>query len=300
MAQHRGLILLISMFLVTNFLGLMAAQNLQAEEAIQETKEQNESAASGIYIFVVIGVSTAILLILYKYNIQFIIKAWFALAILLSTLIFFYALFRPLTALVLTLAVMGVRYFWDDPAIINAMTVFAFAGFGAYFGSIFGLEAILALMLVLSVYDYISVNISKHMVALAKFGMQTNTFMGFTYPKEEGGIDMENGDLQDLEPDESAETAEQDAAEDAAGNGGMGVLGGGDIVIPLAFAAALLPAYGAIPAMVSIVGAATGLTFLLVKAQRGTFYPAIPPVVAGSLAGWGIAWAALNVLLPLL
>jgi presenilin-like A22 family membrane protease len=286
------------MFLVTNVLGLMAAHNLQQHEEIQETKEQNQSAASGLYIFVMIAVSTAVLLILYKYNAQFVIKAWFALAILISTLIFFEALFDPLTALILTLVAVGTRFITDSPMIVNTMTIFAFAGFGAFFGSIFGLPAIIALMVILSLYDYFSVNISEHMVALAKFGMETNTFMGFTYPKGEDGMDMADADIQDLEPDDdaSAETVDGDDGPGA----GMGILGGGDIIVPLAFAATLLPDYGAIPAMVSIFGAAAGLTFLLLKAQNGKFYPAIPPVAIGSIMGWAVAWAVLELLVPLL
>ncbi len=301
MGSRTGLVLLLSMFLVTNFLGLMAAHNLQQETVIQETKAENQSAASGLYIFALIAVSTALLLILYKYNAQFVIKGWFALAITISTLIFFEALFLPLpvpslTALLLTLLAVGARFITDSPMIVNTMTIFAFAGFGAFFGSIFGLPAIIALMIILSAYDYFSVNISKHMVALAKFGMKTNTFMGFTYPKDEDAMDMENGDIQDLQPD--ADSTEPGETEDDERGPGIGILGGGDIVVPLAFAAALLPNYGAVPAMVSIIGAAAGLTFLLLKAQNGKFYPAIPPVAIGSLAGWGVAWAVLEILLP--
>lgn len=302
MELNRGIILLVSLFLITNFLGLMAAQNLQQVEEIQETAEQNQSAASGLYIFLLIGISTVLLLALYKINAQLVIKAWFGLAMFVSTLIFFQSFFTPFAALVITAIIIAARFLVDDPGVMNALTIFAFAGFGAFFGSILGFEAIIALMVVLSIYDYFSVNISKHMVALAKFGMQTNTFMGFTYPKEEGGMQQGDvDDIEDLEPVEDSDESSRTAASqgEAAKKRGMGVLGGGDIVIPLAFAAALLPDFGILPAAVSILGAATGLTFLLMKAQEGKFYPAVPPVAFGSIVGFGMTYAILQFVLPM-
>lgn len=291
MDRNDSVIFLVSLFLITNALGLVAAGNIQQYEEVQETAEQNQSPLSGLYFFVLIGIATALMLILYKYNARFMIKGWFFLALAMTTLIFFQAVLPPMIALGVTVLVLLTRVYTKDVMLMNALTVFPFAGAGAFFGSIIGFQAALALLIVLSIYDYYSVNISKHMVALAKSGIESNTFMGFTYPKEDGGIQMEDIDEEATEQPEAAEPpAEQ--------RGGVGVLGGGDIVIPLVFAATLLPDFGYVAAVVSVIGAAVGLAFLLLKAQQGKFYPAIPPVAIGSVAGFGVVWVVMNVLLP--
>lgn len=347
MGRYESVAFLITLFLVTNMLGLVAAAELQQHEEIQETADQHDSAEFGIYFFILIGISTALLLLLYRYKLNFAIKGWLMLALGLTTLIFFSALFAPLPALGLSAAVMLGWVYTGNMMIRNVLMMFPLAGAGAFFGSMFGFEAVLVLLVILSLYDYFSVNISEHMIDLAKSGVETNTFMGFTYPKEGGGIplddtaeaaaddvdtvddtdgddDGKDSDVEEprtdamdaAEPGEDAVTPEAEGAMDGTGDdhpeagtgqdveepqrGGVGLLGGGDIVIPLIFAATLLQDFGFIIATVSVVGAATGLGFLLVKAQHGKFYPAIPPVAIGSVAGFGLGWILIELVPTLL
>lgn len=293
MTPRKSLIFLLSLFIITNTLGLMAAQNLQQMEGIQETREQNKSAASGVYFFALIGISTVLMLVLYKYKADVVVKGWFVLALFMTSVLFFDAFFVSYIALLLAGAAVFARFQTNNFYILNALTIFSFAGAGAFFGSIIGFKAAVTLFVVLSLYDYFSVNISEHMISLAKSGVETNTFMGFAYPKEEGGIDVSDMEDIDLDQEASEDVPEEQKA-------GLGILGGGDVVVPLAFAAAAMATYGIIPAIVSVFGAAAGLGFLLVKAQQGKFYPAIPPVAIGSMAGFGIAWGILNMVLPAL
>ncbi len=340
MDRYESVIFLLTLFLATNLMGLMAAQNMQQHEEIQKTAEQHDSAASGIYFFIMIGISTVLLLLLYKYDLNLAIKGWLMLALAMTTLLFFTALSESIYGIIATVTVVIGIVFTDRPLVRNVLMMFPLAGAGAFFGSIFGVEAVLVLLVVLSLYDYFSVNISEHMVSLAKSGVESNTFMGFTYPREDGGIplddevadinadeqDAENADrdpvpqdqeLDDIELDESTDTVEDTETDDTDSDdleqddtaeidesgapdsadaplpdqrGGVGLLGGGDIVIPLIFAAALLQDFGTVPAVMSVLGAGTGLGFLLVKAEHGKFYPAIPPVAIGSVAGSGIGW----------
>ncbi len=302
MGRYDSIIFLITLFLITNGLGLVAAAELQQHEEVRETAEQHSSAEFGLYFFLMIGIATVLLLLLYKYKLNFAVKGWLVLALGLTTLIFFTTVFESILGLIATAAVLLGIVYSKDHMLRNVLMIFPFAGAGAFFGSVIGLQAALVLLVVLSLYDYFSVNISEHMVNLAKSGVQTNTFMGFTYPKEDGGIpledtDMEDGDSAVYRAEDEVEPADaaSEGADAASKKGGVGLLGGGDIVIPLVFAATLLPDYGMFVAVVSVLGAAAGLSFLLVKAQAGRFYPAIPPVAIGSVAGFGVGWMLLEV-----
>lgn len=288
--MNRAVLLLVGLFLVTNALGLQAATELQQQEPIQDTAEEHQSASSGVMFFLMIGAATALMLLLYKYNARRALKAWLGLALFITTLIFFDAFMPPLVAGTVALALVTVRFYTDHMLAGNVVTMFSFAGAGAFFGSVIGYRAAVVFIIVVAIYDYISVNVTGHMKQLAKSGMSTDTFMGFTYPKDDGGVPVDEMDAPDA-ADEDMDTAEtsDDAATPADGaKQQVGLLGGGDVVIPLAFAASLMPTFGQLPAYTAVGGAAVGLYLLLTKAQQGTFYPAIPPLAAGALLGAGI------------
>lgn len=264
--------LLVALFLLANLLGLLAASNLQGTAAVQQAAAQHEGAESGIFFFLMIGAATALMLVFYRFNAELLIRIWMVLALVMTTFLFFGSFFDLVTATLLTgLAFLG-RYRARSFAATNLYTVFPFAGAGALFGSILGFVPAVLLLGLLSVYDYVSVNISQHMVSLAKSGIASDTFMGFSYPKEDG-VDME-----DMEP-VPADEADEDTVK-------VGMLGGGDIVIPMLFAVAALRDFGPIPALMSVLGATVLLHLLLTKSREGQFYPAIPVVASGAVAGF--------------
>lgn len=263
--------LLVALFLLANLLGLLAASNLQGTAVVEQAAAQHEGAASGVFFFLLIGAATALMLALYRLNAEILIRAWMFLALFMTTFLFFGAFFDLVTTTLMTGLVFIGRHRARSFAARNAYTVFPFAGAGALFGSIIGFAPAVLLLALLSVYDWFSVNISRHMVSLAKAGVASDTFMGFSYPK--GDVDMD--EMEQVPPGEAdGETVQ------------VGMLGGGDIVIPMLFAVAVLRDFGPLPALTAVVGAAVLLHLLLTKSREGTFYPAIPVVASGAAGGF--------------
>lgn len=277
--------MLVGLFVAANLLGLLTALRLMSFEAVQTASQQHQSAGTGLWFFGLIGASTILLLLLYKYNAELLVRLWFGSAIFMTMLIFVTAWIPPLIGIVVTILLVAGRFWVDDLLIRNAFDVIAFAGAGALFGSLIGVEPAFVLLVLLALYDYGSVYVTKHMIALARAGTETDTFMGFTYPKGDGTAATSD------DPDISR-PAEQDVPDDAVR---VGILGGGDVIIPMIFAVTLVE-FSVLAALSAMTGAAIALYLLLTRGMEERFYPAIPTLATGLLAGFEF-WYVLHLLL---
>ena len=70
----------------------------------------------------------------------------------------------------------------------------------------------------------------------------------------------------------------------------MAILGGGDVVFPIILAGVVLFTLGLIQAILISIGATIALATLFFFSQKGKFYPAMPFITAGLLAGIGAAY----------
>jgi hypothetical protein len=69
----------------------------------------------------------------------------------------------------------------------------------------------------------------------------------------------------------------------------IAVLGGGDVAFPLIFAGTILISYGLAYALITILLTTIALALLLLFSKKGEFYPAMPFLTGGCLAGLLIA-----------
>lgn len=270
----RPTLVLTGLFLAANLLGLAAGVQLYDVPAVQQASTAYQSPASGLWFFGVLLLATAVLLALYRYSKQLLVKLWFGSALVVTAFILFDAFLRPVPALLATVLFAVLRFRAAGPQLRNVLDTIPFGGAGALFGTLIGLQAALVFLVLLSIYDYIAVNNIGHMVELAQRGAETDTFMGFTAP----GVG------------EHVEAAVQADAGEAAGEGGpgVGVLGGGDVILPIVLAVSVIPVFGVGAAVSTVAGAAAALfLFLTVIQRRETkqFYPAIPVVGTGALFG---------------
>ena len=61
----------------------------------------------------------------------------------------------------------------------------------------------------------------------------------------------------------------------------LAILGGGDVIFPIICAGVMLKTMGFWPAVLVILGAASGLGYLFIAAEKKKFYPAMPFITAG-------------------
>ncbi len=248
---------------------------------LERPQVQNQST-SFIYIAIAILIGTLLLLFIIKTNIILLWKIIFFFSVTLTLAIAFAAFINPITAGLLAIVISFWRLYKPNPLVHNISEVFIYGGLAAFVVNIFNLFAAFMLLIIVSVYDYISVYKTKHMVKLAQFQSKSKVFAGLFIPYQMEKIAIKTSSRQ--------KTSKQKL------KGSVAVLGGGDIGFTLIFAGVVMKSLmlketiliGFIKTLIIPVLATFALLFLLVKGQQNKFYPAMPMLTLGCFIGYFI------------
>ena len=156
-----------------------------------------ESVWNPIFYIVLILLFTGALLLVIKYKIKWIIQAFMALAVL-STLV--YVLFGLIVLIapgvdgivaagisaVLSIAITALLVVFPEWYVIDISGVLVATGATAIFGVSLAIIPTLLLLVLLAVYDFISVYKTKHMVRLAEGVMDLKLPIMFVVPRRWG------------------------------------------------------------------------------------------------------------------
>jgi presenilin-like A22 family membrane protease len=156
-----------------------------------------ESVWNPIYYIVLILLFTAVLLLIIKYKVKWLIQGFMALAVL-STLV--YVLFglivlalpgldstvAALIAGACSIALTVLLFVYPEWYVIDASGVLIAAGASALFGVSLAIIPTIILLVLLAVYDFISVYKTKHMVRLAEGVMDLKLPIMFVLPRRWG------------------------------------------------------------------------------------------------------------------
>jgi len=257
---------MLSIFAIVQIIGLYVGYQYLAMVRggeIEPAFKNPESVSNSIVLFLYILLMTGVILLIIKFK-KGLLRAVEAAAIFFSSWIVF--------DFVIPYSIMGAQVPWGlflalaltawkmlRPTILsqNVAVILAVSGAGAIIGGSLGVLPVIIFLLLLSIYDFVSVFLTKHMVYMAK--AITERPMAFTaaVPVKTKGY---------------SHTFQ---------------LGGGDLVMPLILAVSVLGRYGLPHAIFTAVGAfaALGLLFSYVLRNPGQPLPALPPVSAGACLG---------------
>ena len=256
--QKKLLFQLIAVFVVTQLLGIYVANVLiQNNVSIALPAGGKEDVGNSFFLFGYIIFFTLILLGVIKFAkgrlLYYVLKLFESLAIFTSSLIVFASVYDSVLVAIPSAAIVIARAIWQENLLLrNAATVLAVSGVGAAIGVSLAPLPLLVFMLLLAAYDYIAVFKTKHMVTLAKAVSSKNLAFSYALPTKEHKFE----------------------------------LGTGDLVMPLAFSAAILanakalyifPFYLGMPALIliaSLLGLA--ITVNIASKQPGKALPALP------------------------
>ncbi len=202
-------------------------------------------------IFAIILVSSLLILFFARLNIILLWKIWFFLAVVFTLSISFSTVLNQTIAFIAAIVLAFLKIVKRNIIVHNFTELFIYGALAAVFVPILNFAIVLGLLLVISAYDIVAVWITKHMVKMAKFQTKLRLFAGLLIPYKNN----------------------------------VAILGGGDVGFPLLFAGVLLPDYGFKAIIVSIT-ASIALFFLLFKAEKKKFYPAMPFITVGCLLGY--------------
>lgn len=284
-------VMLILLFFLSQVVGLAITNQYIDHEKTAETgvttweelpyefeRPPLEESSSFIYIIIAVLLGTGLLMLLIKFKKVSWWKFWFFISVVVFLTIALNPFMKQEIALIISFVLALFKVVRPNIFVHNITEVFIYGGFAAIFVPIMNLYAVFMLLLLISIYDIYAVWKSKHMVKLAKFQISSRAFAGLSIPYEL--LEKENkkkiGRIVKIE-NKMPEKEEIKTA----------ILGGGDIAFPLIFAGVVMKNTGFLTSLIIPIFVSIALLILLVKSKEDKFYPAMPFLSLGCLAGYG-------------
>jgi len=252
-----------------------------------------------IFIAILLGF-TLFLLILIKFNLRKMIAAVIGLSIFFTFAYIFAALVYAgmgatdaSTLIILVLSVLATLLLYKYPEwyVIDTLGVLIGAGVASIFGVSLEVLPVVILLLLLAIYDAISVYKTKHMITLAEGVIDLKTPILFVIPKKRDYSFIRDG-IGKLQGEAAPEGGER----------GAFIIGMGDLIMPaILVVSANVYLKGAklggvinLPALGAILGSVAGLVVLLHFVMSGKPQAGLPPINGGTILGLLAGWALIG------
>jgi presenilin-like A22 family membrane protease len=265
--------------------------------------EDPTSASNPVVYMLLILAFTALLLLAMKLKKGWIVSGFIQLSIAASIYYLLAAFMSPLLALLPTAGVLLLLHYYPEWYVIDAFGIVVCAGISSLFGISMTVLPTILLLLILAVYDAISVYKTRHMVSLAEGVIKMKAPLLFVVPKSRSySFRKEQFSSSGAEESRAGESqVEGSRAGDSHSGGKRGAyfLGLGDAIIPTILvisANTSLPAGGLfgvnLPAIGAMLGTYLGF-LLLMTTSRDRPQAGLPflnsGVILGFLAGSALA-----------
>jgi len=254
--------------------------------------EDPESVANPFIFIIILLLFTGFLLLLLRFRWKKLIGAIIGLSIFFTFIYIFVGIagyFLGLTvgtlaiSLILSAAATVLLYLYPEWYVIDILGILIAAGAASIFGISLTIIPVIILLVILMVYDAISVYKTRHMITLAEGVVDMKSPILFIVPKKRGYSYRTEGIGSIGEGERAAY-----------------LIGMGDLIMPsiLVVSANVFLDVGRIgfitlPSLGAIIGSVIGLFLLLLVVQKGKPQAGLPPInggaIVGFLAGYGLA-----------
>jgi presenilin-like A22 family membrane protease len=277
--------ILLGMFLVTQFIGLYVVDyysdgnDLPFGMETPEIKEEKDFYNIFPSIIIAFIIAVALLFLLNKFDMAFILKLWFFIVIVIALGISFNSIlgkfgYSIFIAVAIALPLAFVKIYKRNFLIHNSTELFVYPGIAAVFVPILNVFTIICLLILISIYDMWAVWKSGIMQKMAKYQIQKlNIFGGFFVPylPKNAKLKLQKMTKSDLKKKKIKVN--------------VAILGGGDVIFPIIAAGVMMVRFGIIPALFVTLGATLGLSYLFFFSEKKKFYPAMPFITTGIFLG---------------
>ena len=259
-----------ALYLFTSFLAIVCAFEFYKLEKAQKVYLPATSLQDFLLSFLLV---TLFIFILVSYKRagkfkEYIYKGLFMVTVFWGGMTIF-NLLMPVFAAILLMGVLIVLWLeFPTVWIHDILIILGLAGAASFFGLSFTSSVMVVLLLIFSVYDFIAVYKTKHMVLIAKEMIEKKVILGFVIPKE---FKYFKDKLEKIKP-----------------GGNFMILGGGDVVFPSLLAVSAIPS-GFLKALIIILFSLAGcfLSYWLFSTQdKREPIPALPPIALFAIAGY--------------
>jgi len=296
--KHLPLLAVPAMLLVVELIAMFLSRPLQ-EAGVAALPYSPENPLNVVVFLALLLVFTLFLLVLIRLGVKFIISAVIALSLFFT----FYYIFASLALLVagettlaglatlaLAIAATVLLYKYPEWYVIDTLGILLCAGVASIFGIAIGILPALLLLVLLAVYDAISVYRTKHMITLAEGVLSQKAPILFVIPKRRDYSFIREGIT--IGGAEGVEGEEGEKKERGAFIIGMGDLIMPSILVVSAFVFLPVPGWAVPPpALGAMAGSLVGLALLLRIVGKGKPQAGLPPLNGGTIAGFLIGCA---------
>jgi presenilin-like A22 family membrane protease len=250
-----------------------------------------------VTFFVILLAFTGFLLLLIKYGQKKVIAVVIGFSIFLTFCYIFAALILVIlgdSVLTLTIVLVfsvlatAILYIYPEWYVIDSLGILIGAGVAAIFGSSLEVLPVIILLVLLAVYDAISVYKTKHMITLAEGVIDLKTPILFVVPKRRDYSFIRDG-IGKL---------------NEGGERGAFIIGMGDLIMPSILVVSAnvflkgwrLAGIINLPALGAILGSLVGLGVLLSYVASGKPQAGLPPLNGGTILGFIVGWALMGLI----
>lgn len=263
------------------------------------TAFEDPSSFENPFIFIGILLAfTIFLLILIKYNLKKVIAAVIGISIFFTFGYIYAALVYAgmgmtdaATVIVLILSILSTLLLYKYPEwyVIDSLGILIGAGIASIFGVSLEVMPVVLLLVILAVYDAISVYKTKHMITLAEGVVDLKTPILFIIPKRRDYSFIKEGFGKISGNDGEGKSSERAAF----------IIGMGDMIMPaILVVSANVFIQGTkiggvinLPALGAMVGSVAGIMVLLWFVMSGKPQAGLPPINGGTILGFLVGWA---------
>lgn len=293
----RVTFLLVGLFLLSQLVGLsfiyhdlkvVQTPTGEMEAVHPETaigpRPEVEEGDSVLFVLTGVFIGTVLLLLIIRFAKVNYWKMLFFISVLSTMTVSLGVFLNALLAFAIALALTIIKIFRPHLLTHNLTELLIYSGIAVLFVPLFNVFWMVVLLLIISGYDAFAVWQSKHMIKLANFQTGNGLFAGLLInagPKPQRAVKTNSSSSAPRKGKREIREA---------------ILGGGDIAFPLIFSGVVMDSLATtagkdiaflkvliIPLILAFV-----LFLLLTKGKEGHFYPAMPFLTAGCLAGFAI------------
>jgi len=251
------------MFMFAQVIGIVIGfLNLKLPEFAQ-TAGVSSSVGSFLIAFII---ATVILILLIKFvKGSRLFKLMLAVLIFLGSEMVFGTFFASWIAILLALILVILRFVHPTVLVQNVVMTVSIAGIGATLGLLLPVGAVILIMIALSIYDYIAVYKTKHMVKLFQNLLMRHVPLSIVIPDSVRGM--------------SSKVEKAIPGSDSKGARKFMMLGTGDIAFPVIFAVSAVR-HSLFTGVSVIFGAFFGIVvvYTMLMKRKGGAIPALPPI----------------------
>lgn len=299
------------MLLIVEILGvILAVPMIQSGYAVFEDPSSLENP---IWFIVMLLGFTIILLVLLKYHLKRVLQAVIWASLFLSFIYVFSGLLALAGADLMVITAGGficavlatvllIRY--PEWYVVDILGVLLSAGIASIFGISLEPVPVILLLVLLAVYDAISVYRTKHMLTLAEGVIENRMPIMVVVPKREGYSFIRDGIGGTIAGNESVPgqgTPVREVTEERKERAAY-LMGLGDLIMPsilVVSAAVFMPGSGmgafSIPAVSTMAGSLAGMGVLLYLVSSGKPQAGLPPLNGGAIIGFLIGWLIIGI-----